>query len=288
MIRAYFQDLPSGVHEDRAHAGGLVVAEFKQEDAIGIQVAGEGVGEGSISREAVGAAIESQDGVMVADLRFQVGDILGRDIGWIADDKVESRFGRNPGGACGLDEDDPGFELKALSVAVCDGEADGGRVNGGDLGGGMMDGEGDREAAAAGSPVEDLGCGGIGREMGVEPGPGLFGEQFRFGAWDEDGAVDLQFDAAKGGGTENVLERFTLAAALDGGPDAVEGGCIQKSVELQVELESGDAKGVGEDPLDLESGGFDPARLQEGGATLDHLEDLHAGQLSLAGSGQQT
>lgn len=124
--------------------------------------------------------------------------------------------------------------------------------------------------------------------MLLQPRPGLLGQEFGLRTRDKDGAADFQFQAAEGCGAQNMLEGFALAAALNRGPDAVKGGRVNWAVELEVELESGDLEGVGQDPFDLESGGLDSAGLEERGATLDHLKDTHVGQLSLAGSARQT
>lgn len=85
-----------------------------------------------------------------------------------------------------------------------------------------------------------------------------------------------------------MLEGNALAAALDREAGGVEDLRQEGAVELEIELESGDAEDVGENEFDLESRGFDAAGLQECGTALDHLDEAHPRQLSLAGPRRQT
>lgn len=85
-----------------------------------------------------------------------------------------------------------------------------------------------------------------------------------------------------------MLEGDALAAALNSKADGVEQIRGQDLLELEIDLEAWDAEDVGENEFDLEPRGFDAAGFQESGTALDHLDDAHVGQLSLAGTPRQT
>jgi hypothetical protein len=133
-------------------------------------------------------------------------------------------------------------------------------------------GEGDRKTTAAGSEIEDEQW--I-RGAGMEAGQGEFGELFGFGPGDENAAIDFELEAVEGGGAEDMLQRFAPAAALHQDSQGIEIGIGDGTIELEVELQSGDSELICEEPFDLESGRFDAFAGEELRAALDDFKHCH-------------
>jgi hypothetical protein len=258
--------------EKGARRGLLTVTEFDHETGLGLELRCGFAGQSSQEAEAIRTAIEGQARVVVFDLGLELIDLGGRDVGWIGDDQIEAQIGRQRCEAIAAVKSDAMFGLVAGGVFAGYDQGVGRQIDGVDMGMGKGMGEGDGEAPAAGSEIEEnerLGC------AGLESGQGEFGELFGFGPGNENASIHFELEAVEGGGAEDMLQRFASTAALDQDSQGIEIGIGDGTIELEVELQSGDAELVCEEPFDLESGRFDAFAGEELRAALDDFKHCH-------------
>ena len=105
--------------------------------------------------------------------------------------------------------------------------------------------------------------------------PAALGKEFGFRAWDENVAVDGDFQTTKGGRANNELQRLTLAAALNHFPQRLDLLARERPLEVQVKLQAGQLEQVGEQQFRLQARRLDPLPGQKVGAALDSFEDGH-------------
>lgn len=288
VVPVTFGDRPPASLEDVRHRAGLSVPELQEQRPAGPEAGCEFVGEPSVIRDAVRAAIQGQAGVVVPHLGLECVEFRGGDVRRIGNHQVKGAVGRQFAAAVPQMEGDAGAFGQTGGVAPGEFESFGGAVHGHNAGSGGLAGDGQREAAGSGAPVEDVGLRLAGRSAVAQPVPGAFGEEFGLGTGNKGGPGNLEFKAGEGGGAEDVLKRLAKSAAAHGLTNGRKLGLVEGAVELEVQPEPGQPERVREDPLDLQARGFDAARLQVGGAAPDDLEQSHAGQVALAGPGPQT
>lgn len=132
----------------------LARADFQKECTAGGKAVGGGVDEAADEVESVGSTVERADGV-VADFGGERGDFVRGNVREVGDDEVELGVVRRE--EVGLMENDAIGEGMARGVFLGEGKGVGREVGGVDGSGGEFEGEGDRDDAAAGADVEEVG-----------------------------------------------------------------------------------------------------------------------------------
>jgi hypothetical protein len=277
--------MPPAGPKQRINGRGLAVAKFHGETTAWSKSEPEFLSKSAIECEAVPPAVERLNRIMIANLGIELGDFVTGDIGRIRHHQVESLVAGQRGATVAEQKSRPlSNHPQFFGVSTRQSQGGGREIDGSEAGQGGMEGDGQRQATRAGSPIQDFRRA---RTL-AQPGPGPFGEQLGFWPGNEGGGADLKFQAAERGAPENVLEGHALAATPDGFPGDRELGFIEDPIEFEVQFKPGKFENVGQDQLDLEARGFDAALPEVGGAALDDINQPHSGQVALAGAESQT
>ena len=215
--------------------------------------------------EAVGAAVEGEDGVAF-DFGAEGGDFGAGDVGEIGDDDIE--IAGDLFEEVAAQEFDVGAEARGIEAREIEGVfAD---VGENDFAERPGFGQAEANAAGTGGHVEHAGgCGG--RFLEHE-----FHQRFGFGAWDQGAVVAHKFMAAEFDGAEQMLQRLPFPTAAQQLAQRHQIRLGDGFTEAQVKVEPTTAQNVGEEMLHVQPGFLDLAFLQVGGAGADDFEDeLH-------------
>ena len=256
--------------ENTAQTVGLVVTEFDQQTTAGIQIFSSPGGEETVKLEAIGAAIQGQAGVVIANLGLKRRDFGGSDVRWIGNDEIEAGGIGQRFEAIAADKFDAIEDGVFPSIVAGDIEGGLGEVQRGNMGSGAVTGDGDGKAAASGAEIENSR-----RTAFVGKVPGVFGELLSLGAGNQDIGSDGEFKAAEIGGAEQMLEWFAQTAAAD---EFTVGGEVRfgkLAFEIEVEFHPGKLQDVSEKQFGLKARRIHSFFGEEFRASLDGFEKSH-------------
>lgn len=249
----------------------LIVADFEGDEGVWIQVRQGIVEKAFDDTEAVGAAVECEDGVAF-DFGAEALDFGGGDVGEVGDDEIE--------GAGDFFEEVAAqeFYICAEARSVEAGEVEGvfADVGKDDFTQGPSFGEAKADAAGAGGHVEHS------RWWGGELFEDEFDQGFGFGTRDEGAVIADEFVTAEFDGAEKMLQGLSFPTTAKKFAQGDKIGLGDGFSEAQVEIEPTAAEDVCKEVLHVEPGFLDLAFLQVGGAGLDDFKNLfHEGLKSL-------
>lgn len=258
-----------GLVAERGGTGGdgcsLIVADFEGDEGTGVEM-GQGFGEEAFDdAEAVGAAVEGEDGIAL-DLGAERFDLRAGDVRQIGNDEIEGAgdfFEEVAAEELGVHVETRGVEAGEVEGVLAD-------VGEDDFAEGPGFGEAEADAAGAGGHVEHA------DRRGAEFFEGEFDEGLSLGAWDESAVVADDFVTAEFDAAEEVLQGFAFATTAEEFAEGDQTGLGDGFVEAEVEIESAATKDVREEVLHVEPGFLDFTFLQVGGAGLEDFEEgLH-------------
>ncbi len=251
---------------------GLAFAKLEHEFAVGFEEGPRLGSEATVKIQSIRTAVQRAARVVVADFGLECFNFGTGDVGRVADDEIEAFARRQGGEAIAVAEFDVVGETVLGGILFGDHQSLGGNIKGNDARRWTLRRERDGDTAAAGAEVQSSRASRVERR---EKQPAGFGEEFRFGARDEDVTVDGDFQAAKGSGTDEVLERLALAAALDEFAERVQFGLGQLAFEVQVELHARELQDMRKQLLCLQAGRVHTLFGEEIGTFRDDFEDGH-------------
>jgi hypothetical protein len=227
---------------------GLAEAEFEGEEAAGAEDVGGLGDEAAVDVEAVGAGEEGGGGFVIADFGGEGWAVVFGDVGRVGDDGVEGGGGEG-GGEIGVEELDTAVESGV--VAGGDAEGGGGEIRGDGLDSGF-EGEGNADAAGAGSDIEDA-------HAGLEMGQGELDEEFCFRTRDEDAGFDAEVAAVELLAFGDVLGGLALEALMEIAAEVELGEIGELVCGVRDEVDTLAAEGVGEEDFGGEARGGEAA-----------------------------
>lgn len=246
--------------------GALGVADLGEQGAAGAEAGGGLPDEALDEAEAVGAAVQTEAGLVLADLGRTGLELGAGDVGEVGGDDVGPTV--QWGEQVALQEADAFGDAVALGVAAGEGEGVRGDVDGGDLGLREVDGQSDGDGAGASADVGDGdGAAPTGEiEDEVDEGLGV-------GAGDDGGGDNFKFEAVELAAAQDVGGGLAHEAPGEEGVEGAGGLLGQILGEALVEVGAVRVEGVGEEELGLE-GGFIRADGGEGvGGVAEGLAD---------------
>lgn len=247
--------------EEAGEVGLLAGADLEREQAGGVEMR-EGLrDEALVDGEAELAGEEGVGGFEVAHLRMEGRAVGLGDVGRVREDGVEGRRTRREGGEqIALEQMQLVADVVGVGVASGDGEGVGRDVDGGDLGGGELCGDGDGDGTGAGADVCEAevpgcGCTGLLRVRLWEAGEGGLDKELGLRARDEDGGGDGEGEAEELLRAGDVLDGLARETAGDGLLEALLLGEVEKPAGVGVEDGARERQGVEEKQFGIAGGG---------------------------------
>jgi hypothetical protein len=249
--------------------GGLVGVTFKKES----RAEGEGLGEETAKKiESVFSSIEGEGGV-VTNFGIGGGNFFGRQIGKVGGKKkggfgvaIEKIIlfplhlrpfwwgGSGMSGIFPSELEGVGRNIKAEVMVLR-------------LSAGQSERNGSRSCADVDDPTRRL----ILDELGSE-----FDEEFGFGPGNEGGRATTKRESGKRGSAGDVLNGFAGGPAPNKGAEVFKLGRGEFAFELEVQTETGQRKGVGNEQFGLKSGRGESVFCEMGSGGFENREQFHA------------
>ena len=249
--------------------GGLVGVTFKKESGA----EGEGLGQETTKKvESVISSVEGEGGV-VTHFGIGGGNFFGRQIGKVGCEKnggfglaiekiILSPIYLGPfwRGGSGMSEIFPS-ELEGVwrdieaEVVVL----------------GLSAGQSQRNGSRSCADIDDATRRLILEELGSE-----FDEEFGFGPGNEGGRATTKRESGKRGSAGDVLNGFAGGPAPNKGAEVFKLGGGEFAFELEVQTETGQRKGVGNEQFGLKSGRGESVFCEMGSGGFENREQFHA------------